>query len=625
MTSLNDLFSLCRRTLIAVLVTALASCTSPSHDSSLYDSASQTADLRSETCTPLSSTDAAAACRGRLLGAWCDVGGLAQFPVTVPQGGRYAFEIVAQQEAAHDEDVRAEVRLLRSGAELASERFTISATDAANPDHLEFEPEVDLQAGDTSYEVEVEFLNDHWNPDRGEDRNLLVREILAFDAACDPASAPARAQAAAPRAAQAAPAQTAPAQTAPVQAAALAPNSSALSRASVFHIGHSLVNLDMPRILSESASAAVDHNYGFQVINGAPLRVQWDESGVGQGEDARGALQSGRYDTIVLTEAVPLENHIMYNDTFGFTERFYDLAMSGNPNARVFLYATWHRQGPTWRQDIDDDIAVWESISDALAQRGKTLLIIPAGQVLAAFGDRAASGSVPGISNVAELFRDSIHLTIRGRYLVAMAHYAAVYRRSPVGLPHSGLVDEYGQPIPGLPTAEQARIMQEVAWDVVRSYGRSGVGAASSAPAAPARRVATNPAPPAAACAQTAVDMGSCGVPRLPNGFCEVPTQAVFTSSASQRGNLMVRFDAYQQAAPGDDARLRVTLRASDGSSSAQTVVVAPEASAAFEIEFSNVPAGGFELEFRFENDAWSPGQYDRNVFVNNIETRQGC
>jgi hypothetical protein len=65
----------------------------------------------------------------------------------------------------------------------------------------------------------------------------------------------------------------------------------------------------------------------------------------------------------------------------------------------------------------------------------------------------------------AEHFSDDLHLSAKGAYLVALVHYACVYKRNPAGVTFAGT---------GL-TAEQAAIYQRIAWDTARNYPWSGV------------------------------------------------------------------------------------------------------------------------------------------------------
>jgi hypothetical protein len=61
---------------------------------------------------------------------------------------------------------------------------------------------------------------------------------------------------------------------------------------------------------------------------------------------------------------------------------------------------------------------------------------------------------------------DDIHLSALGSYFAGLVHYATVYRRSPVGLPEAHGV-----------SPERARMLQELAWEVVLATPRAGVAA----------------------------------------------------------------------------------------------------------------------------------------------------
>jgi hypothetical protein len=68
---------------------------------------------------------------------------------------------------------------------------------------------------------------------------------------------------------------------------------------------------------------------------------------------------------------------------------------------------------------------------------------------------------------------DQIHLNDLGNYFVALVHYAVLYHRSPVGLPHRLLKGD-GTPADA-PAPETARLMQEVAWAAARGNRLTGV------------------------------------------------------------------------------------------------------------------------------------------------------
>lgn len=243
----------------------------------------------------------------------------------------------------------------------------------------------------------------------------------------------------------------------------------------VFFIGHSLQNWTVPSMVASFARAAeLPLEWSAQIGNGAPLRWLWEHAGRSEGENARQVLPARPYDALVLTEAIPLADHVRWSDSDGFLFRFLELARRGNPRCRVYLYETWHpRDEGDWRARLDSDRAMWEGIADRVNRRqdGIDVRIIPAGQAMAALHDRIAE--VPGIESMDDLFHDAIHLNYTGWYFVALVQYATVFRRSPIGLP-AATVDRYGQPHPP-PPREAVPALQAIAWEVVRRDPRSGV------------------------------------------------------------------------------------------------------------------------------------------------------
>jgi hypothetical protein len=261
----------------------------------------------------------------------------------------------------------------------------------------------------------------------------------------------------------------------------------------VFFVGHSLVGPNMPVMLkrlieSQSASSG---DVDAQVINGSPLSYNWDNSSSGSPSDSRAVIPMGNHETLVITEAVPLLNHTTYSNTNQLALQFYNLSLNANPSSRVFLYETWHclNSGtPTgcewdeddanpWRQRLTDDLPKWEAIADHVnTNNGPTqpeMLIVPAGQAMAKIYDEIAAGQVPGITSINQLFSDDIHPNDLGFYFVSAVQYATLYSRTPVGLPRA-LINEYGTAYTA-PSAALALKMQEIAWEVVCDYSRSGV------------------------------------------------------------------------------------------------------------------------------------------------------
>ncbi|HMN92018.1 MAG TPA: hypothetical protein PKC60_02200 [Hydrogenophaga sp.] len=269
----------------------------------------------------------------------------------------------------------------------------------------------------------------------------------------------------------------------------------------VFHIGHSLVNRDMPMMLEQLAGEG--HEHRSQLGWGATLQSHWEpgvpingfehENAHARYQDALQAVRSGNFDVLVLTEMAEIRGAIKWFDSPKYLRRWAREARTHRPNIRVYLYETWHQLDDKegWLERLDKDLGrYWqgEILAKGLAHgdTGGPVHVIPAGQVLARLV-RAIEGSqgVPGLQRREDLFalnpdgtQDQIHLNDLGNYLVALTHYAVLYHRSPVGLPHE-LLKADGTPAVA-PSPEAARLMQKTVWEVVRSLPQTGVSASAS-------------------------------------------------------------------------------------------------------------------------------------------------
>jgi hypothetical protein len=74
-----------------------------------------------------------------------------------------------------------------------------------------------------------------------------------------------------------------------------------------------------------------------QIINGAPIIYNWEHSADAEGVDARRALPPGEYKVIVISEALPLLNHLRWSETPVYVRKFYDLAVPNKPDVRVYI------------------------------------------------------------------------------------------------------------------------------------------------------------------------------------------------------------------------------------------------------------------------------------------------
>jgi len=257
--------------------------------------------------------------------------------------------------------------------------------------------------------------------------------------------------------------------------------------AEVLLIGHSLIGPSLPGMIENAARAqGMTLRAEAQIINGAPLKWNWERSSEAEGVDARARLPLGETDYVVLTEAIPLAGQIEWNDSATYAAEFYRLATKANPATQVFLYETWHSlnsgsseavendpgAGTPWRERLKADLGLWESIvSGVNALRDEAappMQLIPAGQAMARLHDEILAGQVPGLGAIEDVFSDDIHLNDRGLYFVALVMHAALTGRDPTGLPPK-LVRLWSSRSTVV-TEPMAKAMQRIAFETVRAY-----------------------------------------------------------------------------------------------------------------------------------------------------------
>lgn len=259
---------------------------------------------------------------------------------------------------------------------------------------------------------------------------------------------------------------------------------------SVYHLGHSLVGRDMPAMLAQVAS----HEHASQLGWGAALKAHWtgtvpgfaEENGHPRFRPAHEAIDSGDYDVVVLTEMVEIRDAIRYFDSPDYLARWAARIRAARPEARIYLYETWHRLDDPegWLNRLDRDLGRhWEGNLLRRAKAGNdigTVHVIPGGQVMAAVVRAAEAGQIPGLTDRRQLFAqapdgttDTIHFNDIGAWLMAMTHYATIYQRSPEGLPHN-LLRADGTMMAGL-APDTATALQRIVWSVVTRYPATGV------------------------------------------------------------------------------------------------------------------------------------------------------
>lgn len=180
--------------------------------------------------------------------------------------------------------------------------------------------------------------------------------------------------------------------------------------------------------------------------------------------------------------------------------RFFELVRKHSPEMQPWFYAEWVEKGrgrPTdlglvpsrqmkqlfpamsWEESMAAMLLYNEDLQAKVLdsyKAGKKPRVLPSCLAMGWIKNLIDNGKVPGVkpdSLYPFLFNDGVHPDTKGGYLVDMTWYAAFYRESPEG--------KFNPAGSGL-TVEQAKLMQELAWDVVRNYPDCGLYEAGTTP-----------------------------------------------------------------------------------------------------------------------------------------------
>jgi hypothetical protein len=236
----------------------------------------------------------------------------------------------------------------------------------------------------------------------------------------------------------------------------------------------------LPPIVKSAGLTQV--NAGEQMIGGSTVIQHWnlpDEK-----NRAKTVLKAGGADVLTLSPF-----YIMPDPGI---ENYTRLGLEKNPDLRVFVQASWpafdntdsipsqqaqaERNGATlaslralheaqnagWRKQLETQVGkLNESIGHQVVH------IIPVNDAVFALRERVVEGKAPGLSRQTDLFRDDIgHPTPPLALLVTYCHFAAIYGRTPVGLPVPASLKDNPQ------AAELNALLQELAWQAVTAYDR---------------------------------------------------------------------------------------------------------------------------------------------------------
>jgi hypothetical protein len=233
--------------------------------------------------------------------------------------------------------------------------------------------------------------------------------------------------------------------------------------------------------LAEAAGIAYQ-DAGRQMIGGSRTIQHWevpDDKNL-----AKRQLRAGAVDVLTLSPHMLLPDEGIDN--------FTKLGMEKNPNLRVLVQASWPardghadafsnemRNSATvaslktlremhesmWLKNLETQVKALNA-----AVGNEAVHIVPVAQAVFALRERVALGTAPGLTKQTELFRDDLgHPQAPLAALVTYCHFAAIYQRSPVGLP----VPKEMKAMPK--AAELNALLQQLAWEAVTSYPMSGV------------------------------------------------------------------------------------------------------------------------------------------------------
>jgi len=268
----------------------------------------------------------------------------------------------------------------------------------------------------------------------------------------------------------------------------------------VFVCAHSFMIYTAKLLPSMAKAAGLPYvSAGQQMIGGSKVIQHWnlpDEK-----NKAKAALRQGSVDVLTLSP------HMFLPDPG--IDNFTKLGLEKNPNLRVLVQASWPaRDGSldsaftneTRNSITQDGLNLmqsgqkerWLSALESQVQTLNTSVgreavhIVPVNEAVFELRRRILDGKVPGLAKQTDLFSDALgHPQPPLAFLVTYCHFAAIYQRSPVGLPVPAGYENFPQ------AAELNRVLQEIAWDAVSRYPMSGVKAVTAPSPAPATTTAS--------------------------------------------------------------------------------------------------------------------------------------
>ena len=252
----------------------------------------------------------------------------------------------------------------------------------------------------------------------------------------------------------------------------------------VFVCAHSFMIYTAKLLPPMAEAASIAHvNAGQQMIGGSRVIQHWDLPE--EKNRAKAALRESKVDVLTLSP-----NALMPDPGI---DHFTKLGLEKNPTLRVLVQASWPTREGTSGQSFTNESRNAATIASLRAQRdahhsawlvnleaqvralnttvGRTaVFLVPVSDAVYALREKIAEGRAPGLTKQTDLFRDDLgHPHPPLAVLVTYCHFAAIYGRSPVGLPVPASLKD-------LPQADTLnRLLQQLAWEAVTAHPLSGV------------------------------------------------------------------------------------------------------------------------------------------------------
>ena len=252
----------------------------------------------------------------------------------------------------------------------------------------------------------------------------------------------------------------------------------------VFVCAHSFMIYTAKLLPPMAEAAGIAHvNAGQQMIGGSRVIQHWDLPE--EKNRAKAALRESKVDVLTLSP-----NALMPDPGI---DHFTKLGLEKNPTLRVLVQASWPTREGTTGKSFTNETRNAATSASLRAQRdahrsawlvnleaqvrtlnttiGRTaVFLVPVSDAVSALREKIAEGRAPGLTKQTDLFRDDLgHPHPPLAVLVTYCHFAAIYGRSPVGLPVPASLKD-------LPQADTLnRLLQQLAWDAVTAHPLSGV------------------------------------------------------------------------------------------------------------------------------------------------------